>query len=138
MRAVGPFLYLALFCLCSIVVIHFGIFDEIHDSANHSLEKTEIHLYVILFFVGTSVYRIADGWRLCSTKKITQFDLYFLIVHNGFALIQLLASGILYTSFLGKQADKTMIKQAMLLSDWSFLPFFSWIIVWSRHVRRGW
>ena len=137
MRTVVPLQFFLLFCLSCFLAIHYKIFNDLYQPLKHIEKKITINSYLLFFFIGTCFYRIIDGWHLASTRKITQFDVYFLTVHNGFALIQLFSSFALYADWFSRDSN-FVVQQALLLADWSLLPLFAWIIVWSRHVRRGW
>lgn len=136
MRSAVPLQFFVISCLTYGLAIYYGIFNDLYEPSKHLNKKIILNYYLLLFFIGTCFYRIIDGWRLATIRKITQFDFFFLLVHNGLALIQLCSIFILYSGSFS--SDTFILKQALLLLDWSLLPLFAWIAVWSRHVRRGW
>ena len=134
MRSTTPYWAVILFSASSVLAIYSGFANAVRDSLRFVQEQDKIHYAILLFFIGTCLYRIIDGQRLATRRKITQFDFICLTVHNCFALIQLASCAILY--YL--ESENQFFQAAIVLRDWSLFPFFLWIFAWSRFIRRGW
>ena len=134
MQPKTPILYLLLFCTSCAIAVYLQLTIYFQSSLENVGKNISIHWIVLTFFIGTCLYRIIDGSSIAHSKKITQFDLICLVIHNCFALIQLGSAFVVFC--LG--VENIAFKSALLLLDWSLMPFFLWILVWTRYIRRGW
>jgi len=134
MKSNTPVLYLVLFCISCSIAVFFDLAKNFHSSMENVAKNVLILWSVIVFFIGTCLYRIVDAYNLVRSRKITQFDHLCLVVHNCFAFVQLFSGYVLF--YLG--AKNFLYSLALLLIDWSLIPFFFWMLVWTRFIRRGW
>ena len=134
MKSSTPILYLVLFWVSCSAAILYDLVKNFNSSLESAARSIQIRWSVAIFFIGTCLYRIFDAYNLVRSKKITQFDYLCLTVHNCFALIQLCSGYVLF--YLG--AESALFSSALMIADWSMVPFFFWILVWTRFIRRGW
>jgi len=126
--------FLAIFC----VVVSLSVYKEFLEQFPISLEyyilQNEKDWIFVLMLMVVSIYYVNYGLMYVCQCKITLFDLSCIAVFNCFACIELAA--IFSIKFYGHELPYFL--SIGLITDWVLLPLFSWVVVWTRFVQRGW
>ena len=134
MNVLNALWFLAVFCIVAALSIYNDIYEQFDITLDYFSVASEIGWVFMVALVILSIYYEFYGSLYLYQWKITRFDFVCVTVFNSFSCIELGAFFLISS----KIQESNYLGAAMLLCDWVLLPYFSWIAVWSRFVRRGW
>jgi len=124
-----PYGFVALYVICAALCIHKGFVWELLDKEHFAL-KHEVSWSFLFFLNSVCIYRLLIVY-VCFHETVAG---KCALVHNTLTLFCLGAHlAIAHNGIAGPYFLSTS-----LFSEWSLLPFFFWICVWTKFNKQGW